>query len=158
MNNDTLATATTNPAVYATEANTASPVGNFAITSSLTATPNYTVVDVDGTLAVTAEIKVTPKLGLSQPENEAVQSLITNSFLTQYASTGKEMKIEFADTKVATPGSSSSANGNATYRPEVFMTPPNVGSLKLIGDGVKLPEQLQGDFTLAIKDLNDLKK
>ena len=116
VNNDTLATATTNPAVYATEANTASPVGNFAITSSLTATPNYTVVDVDGTLAVTA------------------------------------------DTKVATPGSSSSANGKATYRPEVFMTPPNVGSLKLIGDGVKLPEQLQGDFTLAIKDLNDLKK
>jgi hypothetical protein len=89
---------------------------------------------------------------------QAISSVVANSFKTQFAVTGNEVKIDLADIQVAMPVAASSAKGVVINRTELFITPPQVGSLKLIGDGVKLPEQLQGEFTIAVNDLAEIIK
>ena len=129
-------------------------VGTNSGAGTLTVTPPAVTPPV-----VTPPVVISPVITAQESAiAQAISSVVANSFKTQFAVTGNEVKIDLADIQVAMPVAASSAKGVVINRTELFITPPQVGSLKLIGDGVKLPEQLQGEFTIAVNDLAEIIK
>ena len=103
VNNDILSNVTSGFLVYSTLANIASPVGSFNIVAGhITATSNYMLVNVDGTLTITAAAVETPS---------QVDPLVGNDFANNVVSPLNNIELRHNLTEVTSRQCTEGPNG-----------------------------------------------